>query len=1078
MDFKIKILFLVIFLSFTIIFIAFAFSFSGFNYPFNPYQKKNDEGKLEGTYNWYVSLGLGESWSLANGHLGEDWVLPKGADKEIKNENGEVKSTIPAELGQPVYAIADGVVFKVAPWPECPRDKSHGWGGVVLIKHQILDDVDKTFDLTNTILPDPKDNEEDKKAEEKRVQELEKQGTKVVYSMYGHLKNIQVKEGDTIKKGDKVGEIGEVCYEGSTKKYAPHLHLEIKNQEAIKEDIIIDNIPGVGRGYSYTTAYAPNRYIPSKFIENNKNLVIEEKPITQKPSSIPPTPEGLTSSEENLSFWDKIAFYWNGFVANVKDLFGGTTGEVQVSKPLNESDIQKQTNQEIASPASPPRNDNGETTIQQPTENSSSPSQPSETWDQKLISYKLDEQDKVNGIYKLTLNFQNTGNTTWTKDDVSLNIVGGNNGTAAKFYHPSWITRLRPAKVDTTTQPGNIASFTFLLQFPKEPGAYYPQFRPVRYIKDTNSFSWIGSDKAIFLAEVKESSPNNLTFAGASLYEITKAAAQENNQETTQTQNNSSSPNSSSSNSSSPTSPSSPSSQNSPSPVDTSSSPEENTSPQDDQNTQPSAPPSENESEKEKQEDKQDMKQEENTSLSAPELLSPEDGFKIDNQILKTITFQWKGPSDFVYSIWISNDSNLLEEKSTIIRTGFINDSTDNNIYKYDYSTDSFSRATIYYWQVKGEDENGTTISSKVYSFRVLGWQIETIEENNHNAPFVSLKIDNNGNLAMAYNNDDNEIIYAHLINGTTWKKEKTGINGYGAFLAFDKEGNPAISYYSPHPNAYPSVDLFYAHFNTATNNWEKQNLDWTSSGGQPLLAFDKNNNPFIVYGSNTIFYTYFNGITWKKGSIINGKGSPSLGFDGLGRMCVSYRSLLNPGGSIIIDGLKYACFDGNEWIGTENWVDTVGTAGFCSGCGYYSSLAFDINGEPSISHVASCVGLRYSHFNGKNWDSKTVDKTDSGFNNTYVSLAFNPINNYPSISYLSAPYYYDERGIAIGPGEGDLKYAYFDGLTWQTETVDSEGDVGYFTSLVFDNNGNPAIAYAKLDPISKSYNLKFAIYK
>ena len=55
-----------------------------------------------------------------------------------------------------------------------------------------------------------------------------------------------------------------------------------------------------------------------------------------------------------------------------------------------------------------------------------------------------------------------------------------------------------------------------------------------------------------------------------------------------------------------------------------------------------------------------------------------------------------------------------------------------------------------------------------------------------------------------------------------------------------------------------------------------------------------------------------------------------------------------------------------------------------------------------------------------------------------------------------------------------DLKYAVRDQGSWQVSTVDSEGDVGRFPSLVIDSKDNPAISYFEPTRASTGY-IKFA---
>ena len=122
-------------------------------------------------------------------------------------------------------------------------------------------------------------------------------------------------------------------------------------------------------------------------------------------------------------------------------------------------------------------------------------------------------------------------------------------------------------------------------------------------------------------------------------------------------------------------------------------------------------------------------------------------------------------------------------------------------------------------------------------------------------------------------------------------------------------------------------------------------------------------------------------------------------------------------------------------------------------GVGAYCSLALDSTGKAAISYYDGTEGdLKYAHWNGTSWDIETVDS--AGDVGLYTSLAFDRSGN-PAISYHDAT-------------NDDLKYARWDGANWVgadtsslvPDTVDSEGWVGSYTSLAFDSAGNPAISY------------------
>jgi len=103
-------------------------------------------------------------------HFGEDWNGRGGGN---------------TDLGDPVYSIANGVVV----WA---YDVRAGWGNVVIIRHAYRD---------------PSTG-------------------KVRYcdSLYGHLDEMEVKVGEEVKRGEKIGTIG-----NNRGMYAAHLHFEIRH---------------------------------------------------------------------------------------------------------------------------------------------------------------------------------------------------------------------------------------------------------------------------------------------------------------------------------------------------------------------------------------------------------------------------------------------------------------------------------------------------------------------------------------------------------------------------------------------------------------------------------------------------------------------------------------------------------------------------------------------------------------------------------------------------------------------------------------------------------------------------------
>jgi len=130
-----------------------------------------------------------------NNHLGDDWNALTGGN---------------SDLGDPIYATANGYI-------KFAKDIEGGWGNVIRVDH--------TFP-----------------------------SGKIVESLYAHCDSILVKPDTWVKKGQKIGTIG-----NANGQYYAHLHFEIR------DDITLE----VGGGYSENTyGYVD----PTAYIKAHKSV--------------------------------------------------------------------------------------------------------------------------------------------------------------------------------------------------------------------------------------------------------------------------------------------------------------------------------------------------------------------------------------------------------------------------------------------------------------------------------------------------------------------------------------------------------------------------------------------------------------------------------------------------------------------------------------------------------------------------------------------------------------------------------------------------------------------------------------
>jgi len=132
---------------------------------------------------------------------------------------------------------------------------------------------------------------------------------------------------------------------------------------------------------------------------------------------------------------------------------------------------------------------------------------------------------------------------------------------------------------------------------------------------------------------------------------------------------------------------------------------------------------------------------------------------------------------------------------------------------------------------------------------------------------------------------------------------------------------------------------------------------------------------------------------------------------------------------------------------------------------GLHSSLAFDRSGQPHIGFLNELgPNLHYASRSSQGWSIVTVeDQGPAGNTGQWPSMVLDAIDQ-PRISYLLK---YQAGDIFTY----DLRYGSFDGTGWTLETVATERESGWNSSLALNAAGQPRISYYQ----DSFFNVNFA---
>jgi hypothetical protein len=250
---------------------------------------------------------------------------------------------------------------------------------------------------------------------------------------------------------------------------------------------------------------------------------------------------------------------------------------------------------------------------------------------------------------------------------------------------------------------------------------------------------------------------------------------------------------------------------------------------------------------------------------------------------------------------------------------------------------------------------------------------------------------------------------------------------------------------------------------------------------------------------------------------ILNAGGSAVSGTLGCSGSTATFTpsSSLNPSTTYtatVTTGIKdlngYALASNYNWSFTtaSGWVKTVVDS---SNVGYGVRIKLDNNGLPGIAYFnnesAAKGKVNFAKSNGSTWVLENNIYTCVNNGGGRISLAFDS-DSQPTLVFPDYPgnhTYAEKNGstwsfqtfsclpdysggdLVVDSGNNShiawytssaLEYRVWNGSTWQTQTIDASGDMGYDAHMVMDNSGHVYISYGQWINGSP-HRLKFAYY-
>ena len=343
-------------------------------------------------------------------------------------------------------------------------------------------------------------------------------------------------------------------------------------------------------------------------------------------------------------------------------------------------------------------------------------------------------------------------------------------------------------------------------------------------------------------------------------------------------------------------------------------------------------------------------------------------------------------------------------------------------------------------------------------------WTIEVVDSGETSTGYTSIAVESNGTPNISYIDRANERYKYATWDGAQWVTRLISTSrgpfanaGKWSSIAVDSAGIPHVSFH------VADVAYKYAYWDAAGSTWvitdvphavtAKAYLGHNAIAVSPLddsihiAAWLTNNNPLPP---DILAY-------WTPGMgsalAIDGPPVASDGtFNNTGHQC-----------DIVVDGtggihISYFSSDGQPDYGTQylayahwdgfSWsTEYIEAPGGTSSFSHHTAIAVDSSNRPHIAYYSWAAGAyKYAYYNGSSWDIETIANFNSvGWSAQDIALDSTDI---PHVVYY---------------GVGNrLKYARRTGGAWQTEAVKTDTDLGggFGCSIAIDGSDIVHVSY------------------